>query len=624
MNSELFKTESISFLFQQAPVAIAYLKGPKLEIEVANAQILELWGKHSDIIGLPIIEGLPEIAGQPFPKMLEDVFKTGLEKRGYETAAKLVRRGYLEEGFFNFIYAPVKDEEGVITGVSVVATEVTEQVRAKRQLVESERRFRGLVSDADVATGVYLGMEMRIDIANDAMLKVWGKDSSVIGKTLKEALPELEGQPFHDLLQKVYTTGVTYKATEDPVDLVVDGKLQTFYYNFSYKALRNADGEIYGILNMAVNVTEQVLSRKRIEENEAKLRESQQQLTELADSMPQIVWTANSDGSLEYYNQQWHDFIGLATDDHEHKNWEALIHPEDSERVRQAWFESVQTGNKYEVEYRFKDRFNEGSYRWFLGRAVPIRNDQGQITRWIGTNTDINEFKMLQRQKDNFLGIASHELKTPVTSLKAYTQVLEVLLKKQGDDKKAELVHKMDLQLNKLTSLIRDLLDVTKIQSGKMQLNDAPFEFKELVEETIEELQRTTRHQLVADLEFEGIVYADRDRIGQVITNLISNAIKYSPGADKVNVYTRDEGDKVILCVRDFGIGIPENKRDRMFEQFYRVIGNKGHSFPGLGLGLFISSDIITREGGEIWFTSEEGKGSVFCFSLPRMSVATD
>ncbi|WP_207429404.1 PAS domain-containing protein [Pedobacter sp. SYSU D00535] len=876
MNSELFSRDSMASLFEQAPVALAYLEGENLLVDIANPQILELWGKEEEIIGLPIIEALPEIADQPFPAMLKNVFDTGIEQRGYETLAKLYRHGILEDAYFNFIYAPVRNTGGEITGVSVVATEVTEQVLAKKNLVESERKFKSLVLEADVATAVYVGPEMRIEVANDAMIKVWGKDQDVIGKTLHEALPELEGQPFHDLLQRVYHTGTTYKATEDPVDLVVDGKLQRFYYNFSYKALRNSAGEIYAILNMATNVTEQVmirrraesnevklrdlilqapvamaviqgedfiietansksleiwgrtkdvigqkvidvfpelieqgfidvlqdvyrtgvpfygtelpisivhsdgpktmyinfvyhpifegekvstimslgydvtdlvlsrhraeesearfrnlvdkapvatallsgenmvlelvndamleiwgrdrsildrellefmpelkgqsypallkevyetgeeytnteskaeiivngelktyyfnftykpisfkenkrsilimcldvteqvLSRKLVEENELKLKESQQRLSELADSMPQIVWTARPDGYLDYYNEQWYDYTGFSKDSFGDESWEPILHPEDLKRVVDTWYKCVSTGTVYEIEYRFKDRFKEGEYRWFLGRAVPIRNEEGQIVRWIGTNTDINEFKILQKQKDNFLGIASHELKTPVTSIKAYTQVLEAMLKNEGDEKKAGLVHKMDLQLNKLTSLIGDLLDVTKIQTGRMQFNDASFDFSSLVEEIVEEIQRTTKHQLVTKLEFDGNVFADRDRIGQVITNLISNAIKYSPGADKVIIYSRLDGPNVRLCVQDFGIGIPENKRNKVFEQFYRVSGTKEHTFPGLGLGLYISSEIIKREGGEIWVSSKEGYGSTFCFSLPN------
>jgi len=180
------------------------------------------------------------------------------------------------------------------------------------------------------------------------------------------------------------------------------------------------------------------------------------------------------------------------------------------------------------------------------------------------------------------------------------------------------MISKMDKQINRLTSLIGDLLDVTKINSGRLQFNDQEFDFNMLVKDLVEDLQHTSaKHTLVEDFEPTGFVFGDKERIRQVITNLITNAIKYSPNADKIIIRTSLKENKVSLCVQDFGIGISEDKIDRVFEQFYRVSGDMQHTFPGLGLGLYISSEIIKREGGRIWVTSTVGEGSTFCFSLP-------
>jgi hypothetical protein len=180
------------------------------------------------------------------------------------------------------------------------------------------------------------------------------------------------------------------------------------------------------------------------------------------------------------------------------------------------------------------------------------------------------------------------------------------------------MMSRMDTQINRLTSLIGDLLDVTKINAGKLQFNDVEFDFNTMVKELVEDLQRTTqKHTLVEDFHETGIIYGDRERISQVITNLVTNAIKYSPEADKITIHTSIKNDEVLLCVEDYGIGIAQNKLQKVFEQFYRVSGDKQHTFPGLGLGLYISSEIIKREGGRIWVNSSPGKGSTFCFALP-------
>ena len=444
------------------------------------------------------------------------------------------------------------------------------------------------------------------------MLKTWGKGPEVIGMKLEDALPELQGQPFIDLLKKVYRTGETYKAQEDKVLLEVDGKLQTFYFNFSYKAMRDGDNNIFGILNMAVDVTELVKSREE-------LRQSQLKFKNLADSMPQIVWTARPDGYLDYYNEKWFEFTGMNREEFENEDWIDILYPDDKHRVQEAWKKSIKTGNSFDIEYRFKDVKNPGSFRWFLGRAVPVKNEEGKIIQWIGTNTDIHEFKVLEKQKDDFLGIASHELKTPLTSIKLYAQLLQRLLSKEGNTKAADYASKVENQINRLNSLVADLLDVTKMQNGKMQFSKTAFDFNEMIGEVIQELQLSTpTHKLELHLGDVGIVSCDRERISQVVSNLITNAIKYSPYSETVNISTQiNEKDEVELCVQDFGIGMPEDKKAKVFEQYYRVSGDEQNTFPGLGLGLYIAAQIVERSNGKIWVESTLGEGSTFCFSLP-------
>lgn len=605
--------ESLALLLTQAPVAMSMLMGDEMIIRVANPQMLQLWGKPAQIIGSKLIDALPELNGQPFMEILSNVKMSGKPYKGYKEQCFLVRNGQREECYFDFNYAPIyNDEETEILGVSVVATEVTDQVAAEKKLAETEYTFENLIRESDYSIALYKGKDLIIDIANRSMLKTWGKSEKVIGQKLEEALPELQGQPFIDILKNIFETKKTYAATEDEVLLERNGELQTGYFNFSYKPLINEKGDVYAILNFAIDVTEAVLTKQQLKQNEAKYRN-------LADSLPIIVWTADKDGNIDYYNKRWYDYTGFEGVDSRESATAKILHPDDQKRAQELWKTSKINKSNYEIEYQFRDRSAEEAYRWFLGRAIPVKDENEEVIQWIGTCTDINDFKQFQQQKDNFLGIASHELKTPLTSLKLYSQFLEKNLRKQNDNHNADVALKMDDQINKLTGLVNDLLDVTKIQNGKILLNKSDFDFDELVQDIITEQQMSTNHKIVVEPEIIGNVYGDRHRISQVMSNLIGNAIKYSPNADKILITTRltDEGC-VLFSVRDFGIGIPEDKKDKVFEQYYRVSGSKEHTFPGLGLGLYISSEIIKRSGGRIFVNSIEGKGSEFCFEIPK------
>lgn len=224
----------------------------------------------------------------------------------------------------------------------------------------------------------------------------------------------------------------------------------------------------------------------------------------------------------------------------------------------------------------------------------------------------------LMNRKDDFLSIASHELKTPVTSLKAYTQLLQMDAIENADKRRESMLAKMDSQIDKLTSLITDLLDTSKMQNGKLIYNKTFFQLNELIKEIVDEIQVTNAsHNITIEKNIPLQLYADRERISQVLSNLLSNAIKYCPDCKKIIVKLEKKGEIAICSVQDFGNGIVKAQQDKIFERFYRVTGNNLHTYPGLGLGLFIAKEIIERHSGKIWFESEEGVGSTFYFSLP-------
>jgi PAS domain S-box-containing protein len=287
---------------------------------------------------------------------------------------------------------------------------------------------------------------------------------------------------------------------------------------------------------------------------------------------------------------------------------------------RSPLFQALQSG-KPVIGKEFTFERSDGKTVSLQISSAPIHNKNDKIIAAASIISDITQQKALERQKDEFLAIASHELKTPVTSIKAYGQVLQVRFTRKGDIEAAEQLRKMDVQIDKLTNLISDLLDVTKIQSGRLEFHREDFDLNTLITEIVEALQLTTsKHTLICELDSSHGVYADRERIGQVLTNLITNAIKYSPESEKIIVQSHVDPEKVTVCVVDSGLGIPADKQEKVFEQFFRVSGPRESTYPGLGLGLYISSEIIKREKGKIWVESVEGKGSTFCFSLPVFS----
>ena len=249
------------------------------------------------------------------------------------------------------------------------------------------------------------------------------------------------------------------------------------------------------------------------------------------------------------------------------------------------------------------------------------KNNQGKYDRVIGVAMDITDLKYLLKQKDDFIGIASHELKTPITTIKAYTQVLEEMLKINGDAAELSIISKLDKYVEKLTNLINDMLDATKMMSGHLQFNYSTFKFDDLVNEIVSDLQLTMTKKIDVQLSAgQALVKTDKEKIEQTITNLVNNANKFSPSAEKIIVRTFAKENKVFCEVEDFGIGIKKENVEKIFEQFFRIDNHVKNTFPGIGLGLFISSEIIKREGGKISVRSKEGEGSVFSFSLPITS----
>ncbi len=256
--------------------------------------------------------------------------------------------------------------------------------------------------------------------------------------------------------------------------------------------------------------------------------------------------------------------------------------------------------------------------RWSAVTSRPVFDEQGDVLFAITILHDITERMLAEQRKDEFISMASHELKTPVTSLKGFTNILQRRLTKQGDAAGLHYLARMDTQLNKLTKLITDLLDISRMQTGTLVFQKEPFDLDTLIHEVVENLQAaTSTHHLYIEGQTEAQIVGDKDRLGQVIINLVTNAIKYSPQADKVIIRLSQDQQQAIISVQDFGIGIAEAHHQHIFERFYQVTNPEEKTYPGLGIGLYISREIVERHHGRVWVKSRKGEGATFYVALP-------
>ena len=598
-------------LVEKSPSPILILKGKEMLLEVLNQPVLSIFNITAGSLGKPLLQVLPEFKGQPFIEWLMDVYQNGVTHYGNEMPAYFKRvNGQIETLYFNFVYQPYREDDGNISGVMITASDVTEQVVARKKVEVQTRLFEDMLITAPGFVCTLSGPAHVYELVNAQYQNLFGK-RHLQGKPIMIALPELEGQGFDTLLDHVYNTGETYVGIDIPILLARDENLvpELRYFNFSYQPMYDENKNIYSILVFGYEVTEHMIAKKRIEESEAYYR----QMTNL---MPAKIINMNSNGAVTYCNKNWLNYTGLSCEEFISVGFKNIIHPEEVEEFNQCFLQATETGTDLEMEMRFRN--SDGEYKWHLSLASPVTDEEGKIKMWVGSATEIQKLKEEERLKNNFLSMASHELKTPLTTIKAYGQIASKMLRDKDDTVVLGLMTRMDKQINKLNNLLGDLLDFTKIKRGKLIYHETFFDFNEFVNEIIEDMQSASNsHTIKSRLGETAIVFGDKDKLGQALNNLISNAIKYSPNADSIFINSFKEEEEMKLTVTDFGIGILPNDEHKVFEEFYRVTGDDQTTYPGMGIGLFISSEILKHFRGRLWVESTGDTGSVFALSVP-------
>lgn len=482
----------------------------------------------------------------------------------------------------------------------------------------------------ETAPNMYLVLspDLYILTASDEYLEATqSKREVIVGKHIFEAFPDNPSLPDADGVENINASLQEVLKTKKPhymriqrydvPDIENPGQFIQRYWDPSHTPVFTPDGEIHYIIQLATNVTERVLANQALAKQmiaNKQLEVSEQHFRHLADIVPAKISNALPSGEVTFFNQKWLDYSGMTFEDLRDFGYHQMMHPDEIATFQTQLTEAAMTGVPLESEMRFKDI--NGNYRWHLNIASPILNADGEITMWVGSTTDIQRIKEEDQRKNDFIGMVSHELKTPITSLNAYLQMLQAKAKKADDTFTLGALDQSVKQVKRMTTMINGFLNVSRLESGKINIDKQRFDMAELVKEAeAETIPMYSSHKIIFAPVAETFVNADRDKIGQVISNLISNAIKYSKPDSVVYVACVTINGRAVVSVTDEGIGIKKEEIPRLFELYYRVEAN--NHIAGFGIGLYLSAEIIERHNGQIWAESEPGNGSTFLFSLP-------
>lgn len=586
-------------------------------------------GKHPRALGQRGVECWPEI--WPIIKpLIDQVLTKGEATWSEDQLIPIFRNGKLEDVYWTFSYSCIKDDELNNRGVLVICNETTEKVLAlnelKRAKLEIEHAQKEAERQRDRLTAFFMqapagicildGPGLVYELVNPPYQQLF-PDRQLLGRRVEEAIPEILEQPIWETLNNVYKFGRTYHGEEIflPVYSTVSEKTEERYFNFIYQPRFATGGQIDGVLVFVFEVTEMVYVRKELEKAKETLRlalESAEVGTFDYDvEKDYLVW---DNRCRTLFNINNNEEVSLQNDFFEN------LHTDDRERVRiqvQNAFDKKLTNGEYNTEYRVVNP-RDGGFRWVSAKGKVYFNENDRPSRFIGTALDITERKSDEIRKNDFIAMVSHELKTPLSSLKAYVQLLESNARKFEDQFSVDALSKMNNQVKKMSTLINGFLNVSRLETGKITLDRSQFDLSELLKEVVYEMSLLNpSHKIVLEDAEPVMVTADREKIGSVISNLLTNGVKYSRRGNKVAVSCRPLHGEVVVSVKDEGIGINPEEMERLFDRFYRVESVDNKHISGFGIGLYLSAEIIKIHQGRIWVESESGKGSEFLFSLP-------
>lgn len=621
-----------------------------------------------------------EIIGKPF-----DIFyspedrqagkpKNALLKASREGVACDVGWRIRKDGsrfYANVTITALRDANGLLRGYAKFTRDITQETELAQAREAAERKVRAIYDSAFQFIGLMEPDGTLVDANQTALAFINQPLSAVVGRKFWDCPWWTHSAEAVAICKEAVSRAAAGEMVrKQTTHVAADGQLAEM--DFSLKPMRDDAGRITHLIPEGRDITalhvaqaklreaherlraandglEQRVRERTIDLENAleELRRSESQFRFMANAMPQIAWTANADGTVDYCNNRFFEYSGFTAEQAMGWGWTQVVHPDDVQSSTDLWARVNAAGSKYEVEYRFR-RASDGTYRWHLGRAIPMRNDDGAVIKWFGTCTDIHDQKCLNEElaeqvrlrteqlskatriaeaasetKSRFLAHMSHEIRTPLTAIFGYTDML--LLKGLDPAELPGVVQIIRRNGEHLLAIINDILDISKIEAGEMSVERLPTNVAMVLGEILPLLrERANSKGITLDAHFAtGIpktFRCDPTRVRQILHNLIGNAIKFtSKGGVLVVLRLNRAADRqsLSISVKDTGAGMTPEQSSRLFAPFVQADTSHARLYGGTGLGLSISRQLARLLGGDIDLISEFGVGSVFTLTLP-------
>lgn len=574
-----------------------------------------------------------------FPPEITETYLPTLKKAiATRSIQKLeVTRTVSEFGSYTTIvnYVPVLNTLGEVEQVLGITYDITDRKRFEEFLEAKNRQITNIFKSI---TDGFVSIDHRWHYTY-----INAKAEELLGKSAEELIGHNLWDVFPELMESS-----TYTYAHQALSQQIPIEYEEFYPLFGRWFAVRLYPSSQGLSVYFLDITER-------KQTEAALRESEERFRNLAESMPQIVWSANPDGGVDYYNQRWAEFSDITQTDGEGWGWQPVLHPEDQQRTVEAWQQSVETGQIYECEHRLKRV--DGEFRWYLSRGVPVQDQQGNIIKWYGTATDIHEQKLAaaerekllareqiaraeaetaNRIKDEFLATLSHELRTPMNAIMGWANLLRT--RQLDSTVSSRALETIERNTKLLNQLIEDMLDVSRIIQGKLCLNCYSIKLVPMIEDAIDMVRSSAIAKGVEivthwETSTSTSVFGDINRLQQIVWNLLSNAVKFTPSGGQVQVKVSvvweplgtDSPTAVAqIQVIDSGCGISPEFLPFVFERFRQADGSTTRYHGGLGLGLAIVRHLTEMHGGQVQAESPGlGQGATFTVKLPLLEPET-